>query len=131
MRLCVARVAWGSLAAVVAFGAPLPPAAALAQTVPPYATPGSAPALGNETIRGVIEAIEGPYRIVVRDERGFLDDVTLRQGTIINPRGLRLRAEMSVTITGYASGTTFAALEIDAPYSYDAARPGSYYSTYP
>jgi hypothetical protein len=131
MRLFIARIACGSLAATLAFGAAVLPARVGAQT-PPYATPGSGPAIGGETIHGVIEAIEGAYRILVRDDRGFVDDVTLRQGTIINPRGLRLRVGMSVTISGFASGSTFSAVEIDAPYSYDGGAAGStYYSTYP
>jgi hypothetical protein len=132
MRLFIARIACGSLAAMLAFGAAMLPDPVAAQKLPPNGAPGSGPTIDNETIHGVIEAIEGRYRILVRDDRGFVDDVTLRQGTIINPRGLRLRAGMSVTISGYASGSTFAALEIDAPYSYDAAGPGAaYYSNYP
>jgi hypothetical protein len=132
MRLFVARIACGSLAATLAFGAAVLPARVGAQTLPPYATPGSVPTIGGETIHGVIEAIEGRYRILVRDDRGFFDDVTLRQGTVINPRGLRLSVGMSVTISGFAAGSTFSAVEIDAPYSYDGEASGStYYNSYP
>jgi len=101
------------------------PARVWAQTLPPRTTPGST--VGNETIRGVIESVLGPYRILVRDNRGFVDDVTLRPGTVINPRGLRLAVGMSVTIGGFAAGSTFTAVEIDAPSEYGAPSGSPYY----
>ena len=99
-------------AAAIGFGRPLP---ALAQPtssapLPPYAR------VGGETIKGTITSIDGKYAISVRDDRGFIDNVTLHQGTIINPTGLRLAAGQSVTIAGAAAGPTFMANQIDTPY---------------
>lgn len=109
----------------------LTPVAGLAQNtapLPTYARP------AGETIRGTIRNFDGKYKLYVRDGHGYIDDVTLHQGTIINPTGLRLEAGFPVTITGHAYGNTFAADEIDAqvrvsygyPYSY-----GPYPYAYP
>jgi hypothetical protein len=93
----------------------LVPAAAQAQSrnasPPPYAT-----RAGDETIRGTISSINGKYNISVRDQRGYLDNVTLHQGTIINPTGLTLQPGQTVTIHGNTAGSTFNANEIDTPY---------------
>jgi hypothetical protein len=80
--------------------------------VPTYATPS-----GEETIRGTISEIPGKYAVQLRDDRGYLDSVTLHPGTIINPTGLTLRTGMHVTIVGANAGTSFTANEIDAPYA--------------
>ncbi len=117
MRLLIAKTVAGALAAALAIGLAVLPDRAWAQGVPSYGRPSAA---AEETIHGRIESILGPFAIVVRDDRGFLDSVALRQGTIINPRGLRLAVGMSVTIVGYNAGATFSAIEIDAPYDYDA-----------
>jgi hypothetical protein len=93
-------------------------APALAQPVPSYAS-GSA----DETIRGTVAAINGPYAISVRDARGFIDNVQLHQGTIINPTGLTLAPGQSVTILGRNDGRTFSANEIDTPYETVEAVP--------
>jgi len=74
-------------------------------------------AVRQETIKGRISSFDGKYQLTVRDERGYVDRVTLHDGTIINPTGLRLVAGMSVTIVGRTAGNTFAAYEIDTPYS--------------
>jgi hypothetical protein len=91
---------------------------AAAQQAPSYATapPSYATAQTDETIRGTIRSINGQYNISVRDERGFIDNVSLHQGTIINPTGLTLAPGQRVTILGHADGRTFAANEIDTPY---------------
>jgi hypothetical protein len=91
------------------------PLAAAAQTsepaqLPAYATP------GGETVRGTITSIDGKYTISVRDDRGFVDNVTLHAGTVIQPTGIQLAAGQSVTIAGIAAGGTFIANEIDTPY---------------
>ena len=86
-------------------------APALAQPVPSYAAGSS-----DETIRGTVAAVNSPYNISVRDARGFVDNVNLHAGTIINPRGLTLAAGQSVTILGHNDGSAFSANEIDTPY---------------
>ena len=97
-------------AAVASFALAAP---ALAQSdVPSYSSPG-------ETIKGTISSFDGKYGLSVRDERGFLDNVQLRDGTIINPTGLRLASGMSVTILGQNAGNAFVANEIDTPYHVD------------
>ncbi|HEX3468727.1 MAG TPA: hypothetical protein VHT05_11670 [Candidatus Elarobacter sp.] len=108
-------VAGVAAAALVVAGA-LVPSAAVAQDMPAYGQ--SAPS-GDETIHGRIESVVGPYAIVVLDNRGFLDNVSLHAGTIINPRGLRLAVGMTVTITGVNAGTSLSAIEIDAPAGAD------------
>src|ERR1700693_5513180 len=74
-------------------------------------------AIRQETIKGRISSFDGKYQLTVRDERGYLDRVSLRDGTIINPTGLRLVAGMTVTIVGRTAGNAFVAYEIDTPYS--------------
>jgi hypothetical protein len=116
----IARAAAGALALALCAGglagaqttAPLTVAPAPAAAPPSYATPS-----GDEQIRGSIVAITGKYAIQVRDDRGFIDNVTLHQGTIINPTGLTLATGMPVTISGKNAGVSFAAEQIDAPYA--------------
>ncbi len=72
----------------------------------------------------------------VRDDRGFVDNVQLHPGTVINPTGIRLAPGMAVTIYGVNRGSFFAAGEIDTPYDSYGAIPvypyGSYaYPVYP
>jgi hypothetical protein len=101
---------------VAALAAPL---AAQAADAPSYAS-----ASGEETVHGQISSINGKYGLTVRDNRGFVDNVTMHQGTIINPTGFQLEPGMRVTIVGHADGGTFAANEIDTPVQYvDVAYP--------
>jgi hypothetical protein len=94
-------------------------------------TPSYAAGAADERIQGTIAAINGPYDISVRDSRGFLDNVTLHQGTIINPTGLTLAPGQSVTISGINQGGAFAANEIDTPYTNLAVVPYPVYYGYP
>jgi hypothetical protein len=97
------------------------PAGAFAQSapadIPSYAAPDPSYAAPGETIHGRVESFDGAYNLQVRDERGFIDNVQLQQGTVINPTGIRLSAGMSVTIHGVNRGRAFAANVIDTPYS--------------
>ncbi len=96
-----------------------------AQSLPSYA-------VSQETIHGRIAGLDGADRLTVRDDRGFVDNVSLHPGTIINPTGLRLAAGQSVTILGHTKGKTFEAYEIDTPYtSYSAAPVVPYPYAYP
>lgn len=103
-----------SLAGVIA-GPTVAPFPATAQT-PSYARPTSPNS--EQVINGHVASIVGKYEITVRDDRGYLDDVHLHQGTIINPTGLTLEPGMSATIFGYNAGSWFEANEIDTPYRY-------------
>jgi hypothetical protein len=85
------------------------PVGAYADTVG-YATPSD-----HQVVRGVITSINGKYGLTVQDGEGFLDSVTMHQGTIINPTGLQLEPGMRVAIAGHADGTTFDANRIDGP----------------
>ena len=69
-----------------------------------------------ETIKGTISGFDGANLMYVRDVRGFIDNVTLHPGTVINPVGLRLQPGDAVSITGRSSGKTFIADQIDTPY---------------
>jgi hypothetical protein len=98
------------------------PTIASAQDVPSYAQPSR-----DESIQGRISSVNGTFNISVRDDRGFLDNVELHQGTIINPTGLTLATGMNVTILGVSNGGEFDATEIDTPYQYDGPLPVPYY----
>jgi|SRR5580692_751337 hypothetical protein len=105
-----------TLFSAVALASAIGPLAASAET-PSYANPMVA---GTDTIHGTIASVNSKYNISVRDERGFIDNVTLHDGTIINPRGLTLAPGQAVTIDGIANGPTLIANEIDTPYVYYA-----------
>ena len=106
-----------------AFGL-LAAAPAAAQPVPSYAH-----GTMDETVQGTVSSINGPYSISVRDARGFIDNVSLHQGTIINPTGLSLEPGMPVTIIGHNDGSALSANEIDTPYQTLTAVP-YYYPAY-
>ena len=115
------------VAALIGAAALAAPLAALAQDAPagpPPPAPSYARPIapnGEETIHGRILSIDGKYRVQLRDDHGFVDNVEMHQGTVINPTGLELRPGMEVTIVGYNRGPLFAANEIDTPYlSYGA-----------
>jgi len=113
------------LAAGLAIIGLVSPLAANAQDLPSYARPGVGS--NDQTIRGRIQSIDGTFHLTLLDERGFVDSVQLHQGTIVNPTGLTLAAGMSVTITGYNSGSSFDANEIDTSYTYDGSYPAPVY----
>lgn len=64
---------------------------------------------------GVVSAVNGKYSLTVRNDRGGFQSVTLHQGTVINPTGLRLEPQTIVVIRGHENGGSFDADEIDAP----------------
>ncbi|HYZ16461.1 MAG TPA: hypothetical protein VE591_08675 [Candidatus Acidoferrum sp.] len=76
--------------------------------VPPFAIVAQ-----ETTLSGTIAGFDGKYHLRLRDDRGYVDDVTLHQGTVITPTGQRLHPGMRVTIRGAAAGSTFDADEID------------------
>jgi hypothetical protein len=103
------------------------PLAANAQIAPSYA---AGPAdEGDANIHGRIISFDGAYSVAVRDEKGYVDNVQLHQGTIINPTGITLAPGMVVSIMGYNAGDYFAANEIDTPYTFYAGAP--YYAGHP
>jgi hypothetical protein len=105
-----------ALLALVLGAAPL---GALAQSepagIPSYAVPASADAKGGdqETIHGSVASVDDADTLQVSDDRGFVDNVKLDPGTLINPSGSRLQPGMVVTITGVNRGAAFAADRID------------------
>jgi hypothetical protein len=103
-----------ALAAALILAAPL---AASAQDVPSYA------ADADQQIHGRIANFDGGYNLQVRDANGYVDNVQLHDGTIINPTGLTLAPGMVVSIDGFNSGSFFDANEIDTPYSIDEGVP--------
>lgn len=112
------------LAAVAAIGL-LAPISAAAQEMPSYAQP----VPQDQQIRGRIASFDGGYNLTVRDDKGYLDNVRLHQGTIINPTGLTLAPGMIVSILGYNAGPFFAANEVDTPYTFTYGVP--YYYGHP
>ncbi len=105
------------------------PVAARAQDVPSYAA-GDEQGAGDQQIRGRILSFDGAYSLAVRDDQGYVDNVELHQGTIINPTGLTLEPGMVVNILGYNSGPYLSANEIDTPYTYGGGGI-PYYSGHP
>ena len=72
---------------------------AMAAAQPSYAQPQPPPSYAqpdrHESVLGTVYSINGKYNITVRDSRGYLDNVSLHDGTIINPTGWRLRPARS------------------------------------
>lgn len=132
-RHCVARLlqsATRCITAIIAaifIAAPLAANAQIVPDTPTYAD--DSPTGGDAQIRGRILAFDGAYSVQVRDERGYVDNVQLHRGTIINPTGLTLAPGMVVSILGYNAGSYFAANQIDTPYTYYAGFP--YYAGHP
>ena len=87
----------------------------------------------DQNIHGRIIDFDGNYNLTIRDERGYVDNVQIHPGTIINPTGLTLAPGMIVSVLGYNAGDFFSANEIDTPYQftnnsyYYAGHPWSYY----
>ena len=79
------------------------------------ATPLLANAEPQRLMAGTVVDFHGKYGLVVRDALGEIKTVTLHQGTIIKPEGLRLERGMKVIVIGQAADQAFAAGEIDAP----------------
>jgi len=107
-------------AALVALAAAALPVRTVAQTTPVAAPPPAAPpsyARTDETIHGTVTSYDGSSSLQIHDDRGYIDNVQLHLGTVINPTGIRLTPGMDVTIHGVNAGPTFAASEIDTPYS--------------
>lgn len=82
----------------------------------PYSQP--APPYGNQqSVKGTVSGFDGQWIVYMHDDKGYTDHITLHQGTIINPTGIKLLEGMRVTIYGYAQGSTFEANRIDVAYS--------------
>ena len=128
---------FGAAAAAAALSLLVVPLAAGAQDVPTYAQPAAPPpayappsyATQDQQIHGRIVAFDGGYNLQVRDDRGYLDNVQLHPGTVINPTGLTLAPGMVVSVNGYNAGPYFAANEVDTPYVLYGAVP--YYLGHP
>ena len=112
-----------ALAAALILAAPL---AASAQDEPSYAATAYSE---DQQIRGRIASFDGDYNLQINDDKGYVDNVQLHQGTIINPTGLELAPGMVVSILGYNAGQTFDANEIDTPYTFASGVP--YYAGHP
>lgn len=88
-------------------------AAVLAVIILPIAAYADAPShtarSGQQRIQGVIRSIDGTDAFTVRVAPGLVDNVTMRQDTIVAPTGLFLKAGMRVAIAGRADGDTFEA----------------------
>jgi len=100
------------------------PATAFAQdanAAPSYARPSYGS--DEEVVKGQVVSFDGGYSLHVRDDRGYIDNITLHQGTIINPTGLRLSPGMTVTVRGVNRGNVLDANQIDTPYQTYGAVP--------
>ncbi len=133
--LTAATLPAGAFAQIVPASPQSEPAPPQSEAAPPpsYALPATPPVHpGEESIKGRIASFDGAYSLQVNDDRGFIDNVRMHQGTIINPTGLTLAPGMTVTIYGINNGSVFAAHQIDTPYqSYGYAYPVYPYPVYP
>jgi hypothetical protein len=125
------KTVWRLLLAVALLASSALPVATQAQSgTPSYAK-------HEDRIQGTVSGFNGAYTVYVRDDRGYVDNVTLRNGTIINPTGLRLTEGQRVTIYGFAQGNAFVANQIDTAYTkwpaygYSYAPPPPPYPYYP
>ena len=127
------------ISALIAAAAIAFPAIASAQTdaapaaqTPSYSQP---PSYGSseDVVRGQIVSFDGGLNLRVRDDKGYIDNISLHEGTVINPTGLRLATGMSVSVRGVNRGNVLDANEIDTPYqSYGSyAVPAYVYPAYP
>jgi len=67
------------------------------------------------SISGRVASYDGKTALGVRTNAGRLVAVRLQSGTVISPRGVKLKPGMTVTVVGSGSGATFAAQQIVAP----------------
>jgi hypothetical protein len=120
MSMCRSQRVLVAAAAFAALAGGMCVTAALADdAIPAYAQP--APA-GTETIGGIILAYDGHFAVTLQDDRGFEDTIRLRNGTQIDPEGVRLHRGERVVIHGHADGNVFAADHIALD---DSAAPGA------
>lgn len=88
------------------------------QQQPTYAQPPPAPAYGRQNaIKGTVSGFDGQWIVYMHDDKGYTDHITLHQGTVINPTGIKLLEGMRVTIYGNPDGPTFQANRVDVAYS--------------
>jgi len=66
-------------------------------------------------ISGRVASYDGKTALGVRTTKGRLVAVRLQDGTVITPRGVKLKPGMTVTVVGSRSGATFAAQQVVAP----------------
>ena len=52
--------------------------------------------------------------LVLQDDSGYIDTVTLRDATVLEPGGSRLTSGLAVAIVGHPDGNAFVADEVDA-----------------
>ena len=124
---CIMSRLIAAFIAALFIAAPLAATAQIAPDDPSYGGPVAEG--GDAQIHGRILSFDGAYSVQVRDEKGYVDNVQLHQGTIINPTGLTLAPGMVVSILGYNAGPYFAANEVDTPYTFYAGFP--YYAGHP
>lgn len=101
-------------------------------TLPAHASIASAAevAVAQTQLQGTITEIVGKYDVRVKTARGNIADVTLRQGTIINPSGMTLRPGVRVTVLGSGNADSFAAAQIDTPFHIENS-PIAQFGAYP
>ncbi|MBV8068140.1 MAG: hypothetical protein JO113_09180, partial [Candidatus Eremiobacteraeota bacterium] len=89
------------------------------QQQPSYAQPPQASQTycSQTAIKGTLSGFDGQWIVYMRDDKGYTDHITLHQGTVINPTGIKLLEGMRATICGYADGSTFQANQINVAYS--------------
>jgi hypothetical protein len=79
-------------------------------TVPLSAT---AQPFSDEHVQGTVQTFDGQERLTLRDDRGFLDEVSLGDQTRITPAGTHLTSGMRIAITGYNGGKWLDATAIE------------------
>ena len=90
-----------------------------------------------ETIAGTIASVQNTNHVFLNDDRGYVDDVTIRTSADVAANGVRLVPGERVRITGNADRGTFVANSItslvpsyasaEAPYATAAYYPAPVY----
>ncbi len=103
--------------------------AAATLAVVPLAAPAQPVNSPAETIDGTIRSVQNANHISLNDDRGFIDDVTIRTNAGVAPSGLRLVPGQRVRLTGSADRGTFVAENVTslAP-SYASAEAAAAYT---
>src|SRR6202046_1677410 len=64
---------------------------------PSYALPPPGAVGDRGGVTGTVSAFDGQWIVYMHDDKGYTDHITLHQGTIINPTGIRLVEGMHIT----------------------------------
>jgi hypothetical protein len=87
-------------------------------------------AQSGETINGTVKSVQGANHLYLYDDRGYVDDVSIRSNTRVALNGPQLLPGERIRISGAADGSTFLANSITAiGPAYATTGPAASYAT--